>query len=790
MQANLESFIGLRKQIMKNEFSRMNEMQREAVFSVEGPLLILAGAGSGKTTVLVNRIACIIKYGNAFCSKEIPFSVTDEDIEFLKKYICDESTSEEDKSRVARLLAVKPSPAWSILAITFTNKAAGELKERLEKMLGSAGNDVWASTFHSACVRILRRNIDKLGQNYTNNFTVYDSDDSIRLIKDCMKQCNVDDKKLLPKAIQHTIGRAKDQLTTAEEFELQAGQDFRNKEIAKVYSLYQKRLRTSNSLDFDDIIMLTVKLLEQCDDVRDTYHKRFKYILVDEYQDTNFAQFRLVNLLAQGSKNLCVVGDDDQSIYKFRGATIENIMNFEKVYPNAKVIKLEQNYRSTKMILDAANSVITNNINRKGKELWTASDVGEKIAVYCGGDERDEALFVANTILQNSVTNNCKFKEHAILYRSNAQSNILESTLVKMGIPYRIIGGHRFYERKEIKDVIAYLSIINNPNDDIRLKRVINEPKRQIGNATIEILEALANSEGKSIYEILINADEYDVLAKALSKLRVFIELVKELRVLSETLTLHELYSQMLNKSGYMNMLVLEKTEDSKNRIENLEELSSNIQKYEEENEFATLSGFLEEVSLMTDLDNYDANADAVVMMTMHAAKGLEFHYVFITGMEEGVFPGRQAIFEPGEIEEERRLAYVGITRAMKKLYLTHASSRMLYGSTQYNILSRFAKEIPDIYKEFLNVKEKKKVTAAPFKKAENFKGLSDLGISQQEVLSKKSYKAGETVKHKAFGEGMIISTRAMGGDVLLEIAFDKIGTKKVMANYVKLEKI
>lgn len=606
---------------MQEKLKKMNPRQLEAVLHTEGPLLILAGAGSGKTTVLINRIA----------------------------YIIDQSLA-------------KP---WQILAITFTNKAAGELKERLTAMLGDTGGDVWAATFHSTCARILRRDGDRIG--YSSHFTVYDTDDSKRLVKDCQKALNIDDKMISHKSILSEISHAKDSMLSPADYQAAAGSDFRLAKIGAVYELYQKRLREADAMDFDDLLGNTVELFRQCPDVLEYYQNRFRYIMVDEYQDTNQVQYEFVRLLAGKSKNLCVVGDDDQSIYKFRGATIENIMSFEKSYPNAKVIRLEQNYRSTKNILNAANAVISNNEERKGKTLWTENPEGDKIQIHTSSNEQDEAGFVATTILEQ-VAKGRKYSDFAVLYRMNSQSNILEKVFVKSGIPYRIIGGHRFYERREIRDMIAYLSVINNPSDEIRLRRIVNQPKRSIGDKTIATASEIAGALGESLLEVLGRADEFDSLRRASVKLKAFYDMMQELIDANddESVSLHELYELILEKTGYIEALRGEK-EEAETRIENINELASNLLKFQEENgEEATLSAFLEEVSLMTDIDNYDETADTVVMMTMHSAKGLEFPVVFLPGFEEGIFPGLQAIYDPNEIQEERRLCYVAITRRRK----------------------------------------------------------------------------------------------------------------------------
>lgn len=736
---------------MQEKLKKMNPRQLEAVLHTEGPLLILAGAGSGKTTVLINRIA----------------------------YIIDQSLA-------------KP---WQILAITFTNKAAGELKERLTAMLGDIGGDVWAATFHSTCARILRRDGDRIG--YSSHFTVYDTDDSKRLVKDCQKALNIDDKMISHKSILSEISHAKDSMLSPADYQAAAGSDFRLAKIGAVYELYQKRLREADAMDFDDLLGNTVELFRQCPDVLEYYQNRFRYIMVDEYQDTNQVQYEFVRLLAGKSKNLCVVGDDDQSIYKFRGATIENIMSFEKSYPNAKVIRLEQNYRSTKNILNAANAVISNNEERKGKTLWTENPEGDKIQIHTSSNEQEEADFVATTILEQ-VAKGRKYSDFAVLYRMNSQSNILEKVFVKSGIPYRIIGGHRFYERREIRDMIAYLSVINNPSDEIRLRRIVNQPKRSIGDKTIATASEIAGALGESLLEVLGRADEFDSLRRASVKLKAFYDMMQELIDANddESVSLHELYELILEKTGYIEALRGEK-EEAETRIENINELASNLLKFQEENgEEATLSAFLEEVSLMTDIDNYDETADTVVMMTMHSAKGLEFPVVFLPGFEEGIFPGLQAIYDPNEIQEERRLCYVAITRAKESLYLLNADSRMLFGSTSRNRPSRFSLEIPldlinktreqDWRKPDLGTKMPVAETELRRKSAT---AAMHFGQVTPPARGGNVFKTGDMVQHKTFGKGLVISATPMGNDVLLEIAFEQ-GTKKLMANFARLAKV
>ena len=736
----------------------MNNMQQQAVFSTEGPLLILAGAGSGKTTVLVNRIAYI-----------------------LQSDLC------------------RP---WNILAITFTNKAAGELKERICNAVPEGGADIWAATFHSTCARILRRYGDRLG--YSSHFTVYATDDQKKLCKDIVKQLHIDEKQLPVKNILSEISKAKDNMITPQEMLKNAEYDYRKVSIAKVYEVYQSRLKTADAMDFDDLLCKTVELFEQEPEILGYYQNQFKYIMVDEYQDTNKVQYRFISMLAEKYGNICVVGDDDQSIYKFRGATIENILSFENTFKGAKIIRLEQNYRSTQNILDAANSVISNNTVRKGKTLWTENPKGDKIELHTAEDERDEARFIAKTIM-DGVADGRKYSDFAILYRTNAQSNAVEQALSRSGIPHRIIGGHRFYDREEIRDMIAYLQVINNPHDDVRLSRIINVPKRAIGARTVSVAADIAAGLGESIYSVIKDADSYPQLSRAASKLKVFVNLIDGLIEAEQSgdYSLAELYNLILEHTNYENYLRTEK-ENADVRIENIEELSSNIIKFEEDyDEEADLSSFLEEISLMTDIDNYDADADTCVMMTLHSAKGLEFPVVFITGMEDGLFPSIASMMNPEEINEERRLAYVGITRAKQKLYLTKTKSRMLFGSTTYNMESRFVSEIPDNLLDKTGEERKAPSFASGFgagKAAGSVSISADtkkhgyagkIGAYQKPpIKSGVTYNVGDTVLHKIFGKGLIMTATKMGNDTLLEIAFDKAGTKKLMANFCKMEKI
>ncbi|WP_066453433.1 ATP-dependent helicase [Anaerotruncus rubiinfantis] len=775
----------VKRRIIDDFFSKMNPMQRQAVYTVNGPVLILAGAGSGKTTVIINRIANMIQFGDAYNSDWMPEHVTEADVQFLEEYADGESWDMDRAFSLIKNHAVMP---WNILAITFTNKAAGELRERLSDMLGSVAADVNASTFHSCCVRILRREIERLG--YRSSFAIYDTDDSVRVVKAALKELGLDDKRFPPKGVLSAIGRAKDELRGPAEVAATVGEDYREQVVSKVYTIYQKQLQLANAVDFDDIIMLTVKLFQQFPDALEHYRNRFRYVMVDEYQDTNRAQFELVRLLSQGSGNLCVVGDDDQSIYKFRGATIENILQFEDTFVGAKVIRLEQNYRCTSVILDAANAVIAHNTERKGKTLWTQNETGGKVQVRRSSDEGEEARFIADTISEN-VKNGAKFSDHVILYRMNAQSQMLERGLVKYGIPYRIIGGLRFYERKEIKDVVSYLSVLENQSDTLRLRRIINEPKRKIGDSTVNTVAEIAAGLGIPVFEVLETANQYEALGRKANDLMAFASMMRSLIDLAGKCPLDELLDELLERTGYLAMLKAEGFE-GQTRIENIEELKSTMKRYEEENAEPSLSGFLEEISLYTDIDKYDPTADNVILMTMHSAKGLEFPYVFIAGMEEGIFPGVQSMYDPAQVEEERRLAYVSLTRAKKQLYISTASQRMLFGQTMRNRPSRFLGEIPQ---ELCDMQDttlirRQQVKAEP-KKPRFSESDRSLGVGAAPAAgSVFSFKVGDMVRHKVFGEGVILSITPMGNDHLVEAAFDSVGTKKVMAKFARLCKI
>lgn len=742
----------------------LNEMQQLAVDTTEGPLLILAGAGSGKTTVLVNRVEHIIS------------------------------------SHLAT--------PWQVLAITFTNKAAGELRERLVSAIGDEANDIWAYTFHSCCSRILRRFGEKIG--YTNHFTIYDTDDSRRVMKQCQKQLGIEDKLINHKSILAEISRAKDSLISPEEYKQTAQNDFRKSKIAECYELYQAQLKKSDAMDFDDIIFNTVKLLEENEDVRNLYQTQFKYVMVDEYQDTNHAQYVLTSLLADKYKNICVVGDDDQSIYRFRGATIENILSFENHYKGAKVIRLEENYRSTQNILDGANAVISHNKNRKGKTLFTRSGSGDKIVYKTVMSESEESQYIIDEIVKN-VNNGMKYSDHAILYRMNAQSRNLEVMLTKSGISHRIIGGHRFFDRKEIKDIVSYLAVINNPSDNVRLQRIINVPKRAIGDTMFANVLEIGAGLGMSAFEVCERADEFQKTSRSASKLMNFTKMIRDFQECIENgMGLNDLLQEVLDVTKYLDYLQ-EEPETYEDRVNNIKELSSMFIKYEEESEDANLSEFLEDVALISDIDLYNEDEDAVVLMTLHSAKGLEFPVVFIPGMEEGIFPGNQSMFSEEDLEEERRLAYVGITRAKKKLYLISSQQRMLYGQTSRNMPSRFLREIPSSVIDDQSVVARRSTGFTTPRTAYANASRNELGHSSHNKIGSYTqssssahkfgqagnaaqknnidFKVGDTVCHKSFGTGTVLTITPMGGDMLLEVAFDKAGTKKMMANYARLEK-
>ena len=738
---------------MNNMLDKLNERQKEAVLATEGPVLVLAGAGSGKTTVLVNRIAYMIS----------------------EKHI-------------------RP---WNILAITFTNKAAREMKDRIERLLGDTAKDMWIGTFHSVCVRILRSCIDLLG--YSRDFVIYDTADTKTVMKECLRELDIDEKSFPVRNVLSIISNAKNDLMDAATFENVYKSDYRMSIIAKIYYRYQTKLRKNNAVDFDDIILNTVKILSENPDVLSKYQDKFQYILVDEYQDTNNSQYLLINLLAQANRNLCVVGDDDQSIYKFRGANIGNILNFEDDYSDVQKITLDQNYRSTQNILDAANSVISNNKGRMGKSLWTSNGDGNKVFVYTGTNEYDEARYIARQIKKH-FDEQGSFSDCAILYRTNAQSRVIEEMLMRESVPYKVLSGLRFYDRKEIKDIIAYLRVVYNPNDDVSLARIINEPKRKIGNATLEKARNIAREKETSLYDVISHADDYPEFKTAIKKLLSFSEIIQSLIKLKDTVTIEELTGRILNDTGYMPALVMEDTTESKTRIENLGEFISVITEFEKNEETGnTLGEFLENISLVSDIDGYDENEDSAVLMTIHSAKGLEFPIVFLSGLEEGLFPGMRSMESDDDIEEERRLCYVAITRAKEQLYITKTISRTIHGKTMPTTASRFFKEIPVEYLEDKTTLQPKvakvmqdlgvRNAAAPKKEVYMTKGFGS-SVKSSGSTDYFKFKAGDTVEHRTFGRGEILKATPCGNDCILEIQFESIGFKRLMAAFAKVKKI
>ena len=738
---------------MNNMLDKLNERQKEAVLATEGPVLVLAGAGSGKTTVLVNRIAYMIS----------------------EKHI-------------------RP---WNILAITFTNKAAREMKDRIERLLGDTAKDMWIGTFHSVCVRILRSCIDLLG--YSRDFVIYDTADTKTVMKECLRELNIDEKSFPVRNVLSIISNAKNDLMDAATFENVYKSDYRMSIIAKIYYRYQTKLRKNNAVDFDDIILNTVKILSENPDVLSKYQDKFQYILVDEYQDTNNSQYLLINLLAQANRNLCVVGDDDQSIYKFRGANIGNILNFEDDYSDVQKITLDQNYRSTQNILDAANSVISNNKGRMGKSLWTSNGDGNKVFVYTGTNEYDEARYIARQIKKH-FDEQGSFSDCAILYRTNAQSRVIEEMLMRESVPYKVLSGLRFYDRKEIKDIIAYLRVVYNPNDDVSLARIINEPKRKIGNATLEKARNIAREKETSLYDVISHADDYPEFKTAIKKLLSFSEIIQSLIKLKDTVTIEDLTGRILNDTGYMPALVMEDTTESKTRIENLGEFISVITEFEKNEETGnTLGEFLENISLVSDIDGYDENEDSAVLMTIHSAKGLEFPIVFLSGLEEGLFPGMRSMESDDDIEEERRLCYVAITRAKEQLYITKTISRTIHGKTMPTTASRFFKEIPVEYLEDKTTLQPKvakvmqdlgvRNAAAPKKEVYMTKGFGS-SVKSSGSTDYSKFKAGDAVEHRTVGRGEILKATPCGNDCILEIQFESIGFKRLMAAFAKVKKI
>ena len=808
-------FIQARHDAIATEYSNLNPCQRQGVLATEGPLLLLAGAGSGKTTVLIHRVANLLRFGRGSDTDEIPIPISEDEVQFLEQYAAAPDAAQ--RPLMEYLCAVEPARPWEVLAITFTNKAANELKERLGRMLGEeVAADVWASTFHSACVRILRRDIDRLG--FDRSFTIYDSDDSKRVIKDIIKELELEEKSFPPREVQTIISRAKNDMQMPEDFAEQgkAINDWRKIRMGKVYSLYNKKLRDANALDFDDLLWHTVRLLETAGDVREYYQRKFRYILIDEYQDTNALQYRLAALLTNQAKNICVVGDDDQSIYRFRGADITNILSFERQFKGARVIRLEQNYRSTQNILDAANAVIRHNQGRKGKTLWTENGRGELVTVKTTYNESDEANFVLGQIMMY-YRRGGNWGDCAVLYRTNAQSNAMEYACKRNGVPYKIYGGLKFFDRAEVKDMLAYLCVINNPTDDLRLRRIINVPARKIGAATVDKAQLIAARYGLTLYDVLCRAEEFPELKSSAAKLKSFTDMIEEMRRRLPDCPLPEFYDYVCERSGYAPALREKDDVESRGRLENVQELKSSILTYLENAEGTepSLSGFLDEIALYTDLDSRADGDNCVTMMTMHAAKGLEFPQVFVVGMEEGLFPGNRAMGDGAEMEEERRLCYVAMTRAREKLTLTNARQRTLYGRTTPCMPSRFLNEIPEENMEWLSKPQPRSESweerdsdygdrggygssyggygqrsAAPVvtrrEPAEPKAGAlrSAAGASKaapKAAAPRMQIQAGETVEHDAFGRGLVLSVRAMGGDALVEVAFDSVGTKKLM---------
>lgn len=735
---------------MENYLDRLNVNQRKAVEKTEGPLLVLAGAGSGKTTVLASRVAYIMQ--NTY------------------------------------------TQPWQVLAITFTNKAASEMRERIEKYVGEDVKEMWIGTFHSICVRILRTCIDRLG--YTKEFVIYDTADARTLVKDCVKELGLDDKEYPPRSVLSIISRTKNDMMTPDEFISQYGSHPRMKRVGRIFELYTEKLKNNNALDFDDIIMHTVNILKNEADIRDKYRDKFRYILVDEYQDTNNTQYELISLLVNDDKNICVVGDDDQSIYKFRGANINNILNFQKDYKGSERITLDENYRSTSTILDAANAVISNNTKRMGKNLRTNKDEGEKISVYTGFNEKAEAEFIASSIRKEYKTRK-NFSDCAILYRTNAQSRAIEEALMYEAVPYKVLAGQRFYDRKEIKDIIAYLKLIYNPSDSVSLMRIINEPKRKIGGATIAKVVAHAREEQISAYEVLFSADEYDDLKSASVRLKQFAQMIDNFRIkaYNEEMPVDKLVEYVINESGYMNMLRSEETTESKTRIENVEEFVNVAYDFTNNAEFnGKLDEFLEKIMLVSDIDDYDASEDSVVLMTIHSAKGLEFPVVFLSGMEEELFPGMKPNDEEEDLEEERRLCYVAITRAKEKLYMTRALSRFKFGQRLPSNESRFLSEVPR------DLTEDKSSVAVQAQTTLDRAGISIRPepkimqyVQKKEVtpaIDELDFSPGDRVRHRKFGDGTVVSSQTFGRDAIVIIDFDTAGNKRLMAAFAKLERI
>jgi len=793
-----EAYLSAKRALFDQYYDKLNDRQREAVYQVNGPLLILAGAGSGKTTVLVNRIAHIIRYGDAYRSDAVPEEITEADVEALREA---GALSHEELGEYLTRFAVNPPEPWQVMAITFTNKAAKEIKSRIASVFGENSEEaaeIRSGTFHSVCVQILRRYGDQIG--YDRSFTICDTDDSKKQITLCMKQLGIDDKMLPVRTVQNAISRAKDKLIGPEEYAEKAGGDVKYRQIAQIYRLYAEKLKSQNLLDFDDIIMQTVRLLTESEDVRRLLQNRYRYVCVDEYQDTNAAQLELTLLLSAKYKNIMVVGDDDQSIYKFRGAVIENILNFDKNYEGTVVIRLEENYRSTQTILKAANGIISHNEGRLGKTLWTAGEEGSPIVIKHLGSQNDEARYIAE-IVASGVAEGGHYKDYAVLYRMNAQSRSIEQAFAKSGIPYRMLGGMRFFERMEVKDIIAYLALIHNPNDDLRLRRIINTPRRGIGDKSIQVAEALAYEEGCPLLEFLRRVKRYPAISSATANQMVnFVYMMDRFREMADQTSVSGLIELVAEETGYNRMLSeMPDASEREERLNNIGELVSAARAYEEQAEEPSLVEFLEDIALVSDVDKYDETADAVVLMTIHSSKGLEFPVVFLPGMEENIFPSFQTLLNPEEIEEERRLAYVAVTRAKKAVYMTHVRDRMMSGRTSSNPISRFAAEIPpelcDRDDELPDDAEIRQLRQRPQKmKPVNYfvneTSKPSPALEKKKPATTEVFEPGDTVKHASFGIGVVLSVRPMGGDTLYEIAFDKAGTKKLMATYARLTRL
>ncbi len=800
-----EEFLAAKRALFDAYYGRrLNPEQRAAVFRADGPLLVLAGAGSGKTTVLVNRIVYLIKYGNAYHASDVPEGISRGMVEELSRMA--NELSAEELEEVLPAFITDPCPPWQMLAFTFTNKAAREIRERLDAAFGDAGvsGQVWTGTFHSICLRILRRFGDRVG--YREGFSIYDTDDKKRMIVKCMKDLKIDEKILAPKTVANAISMAKDKLQGPEDMELT--HDPRSRDIRRIYAEYQKQLMQNNAVDFDDILMRTVELLQSDREVLDTYRTKFRYVCVDEYQDTNYAQFVLTELLSSKYRNIMVVGDDDQSIYRFRGATVENILGFDKTFPDAHVVKLEQNYRSTENILDAANAIIAHNGDRHPKTLWSNKGAGELITLHEAADQIEEGRYIVDTIALAVAGGKRRYRDFAVLYRINELARSLESTFTKRGIPYRVLGSQRFTDRKEIRDILAYLSLVDCTDDNLRLKRIINEPRRGIGATTVEQVETIGYAYGLSMFTVMERADEYPELSKSAKKLQSFVSIIRALQ--RENLTPSALIPEIFERTGYHEMLKGEGFE-GEGRIESVQEFTSAAVEYEKRCADAdtppTLAGFLEEMALISDVDKYDENADAVVLMTVHSAKGLEFPCVFLAGMEDGIFPSEQNLLDEDAMSEERRLAYVAVTRAKEQLYITYAKARMIYGQTRPHPLSCFVREeVPptllrsDVPRQrprpsFDRYDSGARRSFAP-PRAEGFTRPVSLSVPGGQAKTGAAkwgiarFQSGARVRHSVFGAGTVVSARDMGGDILYEVRFDSGTVKKLMASFAKLERM